>query len=460
MPVRSEATARAARGSSQIAILTRGWGTGLAWGGLAFVVMTALGQAVAFAVNLAQGVSAGTAAKLGWLYFGWFHHAAVTTRLTSVEGGEAGLTADVALAMMLGTFLAIAILYKGGRAVADRARGGAVARVLHGMKVAPAYAIPAFVVSGLVSIDIPIPRNGLVEGSLQMPSSGLSWFVLPLLLATAAGAAGGLRSGRYELISHDPWGRRAAGVIAGGVRMFVLGLVLSFVGLLVLAAIRPGATRTYFETISGPPTDQTTMNIAHHVLLLPNQSMWVLVPAMGGCDGLSGGGVSATFLCYSKVPTTVSVSPEGPTSGTPVVQADFGKAPSGYLLFLLVPAVSVVLGGRYAARKRARLRWEAVGLGAASGVVFAVLVAVGSWLASVSAALSSSTAGIPANASVLIGPGVGAAGLLALVWGVVGGGLGGWLGGRKFPPRAQLSGPSSLSRWRTEDAAQPGPGPG
>ena len=460
MPVRSEATARAARGSSQIAILTRGWGTGLAWGGLAFVVMTALGQAVAFAVNLAQGVSAGTAAKLGWLYFGWFHHAAVTTRLTSVEGGEAGLTADVALAMMLGTFLAIAILYKGGRAVADRARGGAVARVLHGMKVAPAYAIPAFVVSGLVSIDIPIPRNGLVEGSLQMPSSGLSWFVLPLLLATAAGAAGGLRSGRYELISHDPWGRRAAGVIAGGVRMFVLGLVLSFVGLLVLAAIRPGATRTYFETISGPPTDQTTMNIAHHVLLLPNQSMWVLVPAMGGCDGLSGGGVSATFLCYSKVPTTVSVSPEGPTSGTPVVQADFGKAPSGYLLFLLVPALSVVLGGRYAARKRARLRWEAVGLGAASGVVFAVLVAVGSWLASVSAALSSPTGGIPANASVLIGPGVGAAGLLALVWGVVGGGLGGWLGGRKFPPRAQLSGPSSLSRWRTEDAAQPGPGPG
>jgi hypothetical protein len=37
-----------------------------------------------------------------------------------------------------------------------------------------------------------------------------------------------------------------------------------------------------------------------------------------------------------------------------------------------------------------------------------------------------------------------AAGLLALVWGVVGGGLGGWLGGREFPPRAQPLGPSSL----------------
>lgn len=470
-PVRSEATVRAARGSSPAAILTRGWGTGLIRGGLAFVVMAALGQAVAFAVILAQatGVSAGTTAKLGWLYFGWFHHAAIATRLTSSVGGvragsalsgEAGLTADVGLAMMLGTFLAIAILYRGGRAVADRAGGGVGARVLHGIKVAPAYALPAFVVSGLVSIDIPIPRNGLVAGSLQLRPWDLSWLVLPLLIAAAAGAAGGLRSGRYELISHDPWGRRAAGAITGGLRMFVLGLVLSFAGLLVLAAVQPGATRTYFETVSGPPTDQTTMNIAHHVLLLPNQSMWVLVPAMGGCDGLSGGGVSATFLCYSKVPTTVSVSPEGLTSDTPVVQADFEKAPSSYFLFLLVPALSVVLGGRYAARKRARLKWEAVGVGAASGVVFAVLVTVGSWLASVSAGLSSPTGGIPANASVLIGPGVLAAALLALVWGVVGGGLGGWLGGRKFPPRAQLPGTSSLSKWRTEDAAQPGPGPG
>jgi hypothetical protein len=453
-PVRSEVTTWAARGSSRIAILTRGWGTGLAWGGLAFAVMVALGQAVAFAVNLAQatGVSAGTAAKMGWLYFGWFHHAAVTTHLTSVEGGEAGLTADVGLAMMLGTFLAIAILYRGGRAVADGARGGGVARVLHGMKVAPAYAIPAFVVTGLVYIDIPIPGNGLVTGSLQMPSWGLSWLVLPLLIAAAAGAAGGLRSGRHELLSHDPWGRRAAGAIAGGLRMFVLCLALSFAGLLVLAAVQPNATRTYFEAISGPPTDQTAMNIANHVLLLPNQSMWVLVPAMGGCDGLYGGGVSASFLCYSKLPSTVSVSSEGPITDTPAVRADFGTAPSGYYLLLLVPALSVVLGGRHAARKRARLKWEAAGVGAASGAVFAVLVALGSWLASVSAGLSSPAGGIPAGASVLIGPAVLASGLLALVWGVVGGGLGGWLGGRKFPPRGRLPRPSSLRTWRAEDA--------
>jgi hypothetical protein len=447
MPFRSEATARAPRGSSRIAILTRGWGTGLARGATAFVAMAALGQAVAFAANLLRepGESAATAAKLGWLYFGWFHHAAVTTRLTSVEGGETGFTADVALAMMLGTFLAIAILYKGGRAVAEAAGGGAMARVLHGMKVAPAYAIPPFVVTGLVSIDIPIPRNGLVAGSLQMPSWGLSWFVIPLLIAAAAGAAGGLRSGRYELISHDPWGRRTAGVIAGGLRMFVLGLVLSFAGLLVLAAIRPGGSMTYFRTISGPPSDQTTMNIAHHVLLLPNQSMWVLVPAMGGCDGLSGGGVSATFLCYSKFPTSVSVSTDGSNGDALTVRTDFGTAPTGYFLFLLVPLLSVVLGGRYGVRKRARLRSESIAIGAASGVVFAVLVAIASWLASVSISLSSATGGIPGNSSVLIGPGVLIAGLLALVWGVVGGAIGGWLGRREFPPTERLTAPSSFA---------------
>jgi hypothetical protein len=465
--VRSGVADRATRGSTPTATLTRGWGTGLVRGGMAFAAMVALAQAVAFAVNLAQArsASAGTVAKMGWLYFGWFQHATITTHLTSsVEGvragsalsGEAGLTADVGLAMMLGTFLAIAILYRGGRLVADRAGGSGVARVIHGMKVAPAYAILAFVVTGLVSIDIPITRNALVAGSLQTRPWDLSWLLLPLLIAAAAGAAGGLRSARHELLSRDPWGRRAAGAIAGGLRMFVLGLVLSFVGLVVLAAVRSSGSRTYFEIISGPPAGQPTVVVAHQVLLLPNQSMWVLVPAMGGCDGLQGGGVSASFLCYSKFPSAVSVTPRGLSSGTPVARADLEPAQSGYLLFLLVPALSVILGGRHAARKRARLKWEAVGVGAASGIVFAVLVALGSWLASVSVGISSSTWSIPDNATVLIGPGVWTAGLLGFLWGVVGGALGGWLGGRRFPPRAKLAEPSNLLTRSAPRAAQPG----
>ena len=425
------------------------------------MVMAALGQAMAFAVNLAQtpSTSAGTAAKLGWLYFGWFHRVALTAHLTPSEDaiggpGDAALTADVGLAMMLATFLAIGILYRGGWAVADRVGGDGIARALHGMKVAPAYAIPPLVVSALVTIQIPVPRNALAAGALEMPSSVLPWFVLPLLIALAAGAAGGLRSGRFEWLSQEPSGRRAAGVIAGGLRMFVLGLVLSFAGLLVLAVVKPGPARTYFEVVSRPPTGQTAVIIANHVLLLPNQSMWVLVPAMGGCDGLSGD-VSGSFLCYSKFPTTVSVRPEGLVSRTPPAGSDFETAPPGYFLFLLVPAASAVLGGRYAARKRARLRSEAIAVGAASGVVFAVLVAVGSWLASVSVALATPAWGIPADSSVLIGPGVWTAGLLALAWGVVGGALGGWMGGREIPPTAELPQPSGFRMRRRGEHTAP-----
>src|SRR5918994_2836516 len=366
-------SAQAARRSTPSQILAKGWLSGLIRGGLAFVVMAAVGQAAAFAVSF-FGEEQVSAAKLGWLYFGWFHHAAVNveipTRLNfSVEGapggpsGEAGLTAGVGLAMMLVTFLAIAILYRAGRAVADRAGGTGVARVFHGMKVAAGYAIPPFVLSGLLTVDVPIPQNSLVAGSLQMESWSLSWLVLPLLLGAAAGAAGGLRSGRFELISREPWGRRAAGGIAGGLRMFVLGLVLSFVGVIVLAAVRPSAGRAYFAAISGPPVDQTAVIVAHHVLLLPNQSMWVLVPAMGGCDGLSGGGVSAAFLCYSKLPTSVSISTDGSNGDALTIRTDFATAPTGYFVFLLVPALSVVLGGRYGVRKRARLRSESIAIG-------------------------------------------------------------------------------------------------
>ena len=177
------------------------------------------------------------------------------------------------------------------------------------------------------------------------------------------------------------------------------------------------------------------MNIAHHVLLLPNQSMWVLVPAMGGCDGLSGGGVSATFLLLEGPDDGIG-DPGGPISDTPVVRAEFERAPSSYLLFLLVPAVSVVLG-RPIRRREARTdqggghrRGSRVGRGlrGPGGVGLVAGLGVGSDLLA--------RRGVPANASVLIGPAVGTAGLLALAWGGLGGALGGWLGGGEFPARA------------------------
>ncbi len=339
--------------------VARGWSTALARGLIAFVVMAGLGQAAAFLVYFVsdQTGSVGTFAKLGWFYFDSFHHIALSASVPNISipdtggvlAGGASIRAHLGLALMLGTFLAIWLLYGAGKAVADRAEGGGVARVLHGLKVAPVYALPCLLFSLLVKVKVTIPPGAFASGSVEVKSSAAQSFLIPLLIAAAAGAAGGLRSGRYEFLSRGPWGRRVSGALAGGLRMLTLGIVLSFVGLLVLGVVHPDATKAYFRTVSEPPVDETVLIIGHHVLVLPNQSMWVLVPAMGGCDGVYGSGGSRTFLCYWKYPRQVSVStsggPQGSVlSGLPQVRTEFGTAPTGYFLFLLVPAISPEAG--------------------------------------------------------------------------------------------------------------------
>ncbi len=439
--------------------LLRGWGTALIRGLLAFAVMAVLGEIAAFTLYFVGGGDAAiaTVAKIGWFYFAWFHHIDLTASVANLSfpggspigglpsGGSISLAFGIAL--MLGTFLAVWLLYLGGKAVADRADGGGLARALHGLKIAPVYAGAALLVSSIVKISETVTQSS-VSGTLEIKPSALQAFLIPLLLAAGAGLIGGLRSGRYELLSLDPWGRRAAGALTGGLWMFVLALVLAFAGLLVLAVVEPDSTRTYFATVSKPPADETAVIIAHHVLVLPNQSMWVLIPAMGGCDGAEASHVSTTFLCYWRYPQQVSIgplTPEGIAGLTPPVRTEFGTAPAGYFLFLLVPALAVLLGGRYAVRKRARFRSETMGIGALAGVVFAFLVLIGAWFASITGSADLSLAGFSLNSSVHVGPDILTGGLLALAWGVIGGGLGGWLSGLDLPAHAPVREPQGAA---------------
>jgi hypothetical protein len=424
--------------------LAAGWGTALARGGLAFAIMALLGQAAALVMFVVEPhyLSGATAVRLGWFYFGWFHHVSVTASLRSstldIVGVTVRLSASLGVALMTMTLLAGLLLFRAGRAVADRAGGTALARILHGTKVAPAYAVPSFVLSLLVTGRVKVSALERLGGYVQVRSSALQALLFPLLIAAVAGAAGGYRSGiaRTGHPETGPsWQRGLIGALAGGVRMLALGLGLSFAGLLVLAVAEPDSTKAYFDAVTSGSAAETTVLIGHHVLLLPNQSVWVLVPAMGGCDDVWGMGRSTAFLCYGKFPRSVNVSADlliGVHATAP-----FRTAPPGYFLFLLVPLLSVLSGGKVAAeRSGARAPREAIAVGACAGAVFAVLVASAALLSSLSIGLTAAYREHSSGGTVGIGPGIVAGGLLALVWGVAGGAVGAWWWARRLPTDA------------------------
>jgi hypothetical protein len=95
--------------------------------------------------------------------------------------------------------------------------------------------------------------------------------------------------------------------------------------------------------------------------------------------------------------------------------------PAGYWMFLLVPAVATFSAGRSAGSAGSGRR-ESFVRGAGAGVVFAVLVGVGSWFANVELVLHGAE-GIGTSAHML-GPRPLPTALLALAWGVGGGALG------------------------------------
>ncbi len=461
VPSAAQATPPAA---SAGAPLLAGWGTALWRGLLAFGVMALLGQVVAFLIYLVGDVGdvpASTFVRIGWFYFGAFHHVGIVASLPNLDIGEltggvpagsllptgGSLSYEIGISLLFATALAAGLLYRAGRAVADRAGGGPVARMLHGLKVAPVYALPAFGLSLLVSIRVPFAVSALVSGLFELKSSPAQSLALPLLIAAVAGAAGGFRSAR-EIAGDDVRVGRVAAALGGGWRMLVLGLGLSYLGLFVAGAVQPDepvavltpSTAKYYQEVFEDP-DEGALVFAHHLAVAPNEALWVLVPAMGGCDGINGG-VSFSFLCYWRYPQNVELPQPtlggiDPTS-VPTPQATFDSAPPLYLLFLLAPLIAVLLGGRQAARRGGpRTLMEAGALGATAGVVFAVLVVAIGYVASVSLGFSASFGGLSSDGSVRIGPDLVSGALVALGWGVVGGFLGAIYEGRRLPVRPE-----------------------
>jgi hypothetical protein len=261
--------------------------------------------------------------------------------------------------------------------------------------------------------------------------------VLPLAIGIIAGAAGGLSSARSAM-PEDRLAGRTSAVIGGSWRMFGLGLALAYAGLVLAGAVRPdGAaalvtptTGRYFRAAFEHPRAGWAI-LVHHVAVSPDEALWTLVPAMGGCDALQDGRPRA-FLCYGRFPRR---GPErlGLASllgARSVFGLRYGRAPIAFFLFLLVPAAAAPLGGAWTARHGPQPSWW---LGCVAGAVFALLVVAVGYLASLTIDLDTSLP-IIRSASYRIGPELASGGLIAFAWGVVGGGVGAALGARGAVP--------------------------
>lgn len=423
-----DSTATRASPSSSLA---RGWSTAIGRAVLAALVLLFLAQAVIllayFAADEPARPPASTVARYGGVVFYTFHHVGFKFDVPRSSLSQSDVPYNVsaggvvAIAAMAGTALGLWLLYLGGRAVARKGGGSSLARGLHGLKVAPPYAVLTLLGSFLLRFT---PQDGA-----QAPNIHPSYFAAllwPLALATVAGFVGGVRSEHPDGLARlmpgrEGLGRRLQGALAGGWRMLVFGLILAFAGLLVMALVKPDSTGDYFSSFDHGTLDGVLVIVAT-LLVVPNMAAWVLFPAMGSCVGLNGP-LSICFLSYSHFPRNTGATIAGASNPAAL---KLPSAPPGYLLFLLVPLVAVVLGGMAAARKsRATTRNEAAGVGALAGMVFAILSVLTILLASISVKITGNIIAFAASGSFRIGPELTSGVLVALLWGVVGGALGG-----------------------------------
>ena len=70
---------------------------------------------------------------------------------------------------------------------------------------------------------------------------------------------------------------------------------------LVFAAVRPAGLERYAVEITSAGSGRAVLYVGHRVLLAPNQAMWILSPAMGGCVAVRVEGRSRDVLCLDRI---------------------------------------------------------------------------------------------------------------------------------------------------------------
>jgi len=132
------------------------------------------------------------------------------------------------------------------------------------------------------------------------------------------------------------------------------------------------------------------------------------------CDVIRGSERS-DVLCYGRFPSFAMSTGE----------VAFGNAPAGYLAFLLVPAISTIVGGRWAGSVSELSGTAPAAAGAAAGVVFAVVMLGAIVASSITLTYGADPDAVGRGGHLWIGPDPVTGTLVALAWGVIGGALGG-----------------------------------
>ena len=421
--------------------LTAGWGKAVVGALLTALILLVIAEGILFVAYSAGNAEGGVSlvAKLGGYLFLLFHHVGVVVGIGGLDTG--GLLpgagrATVAFALMGGAILAGLLLARAGRAVADQTpeQTGWV-RGASGAKVALPYALLCLVLSFVLKTEL---DRGAVAGvpTAEIHPSYLAAFLWPLAIGLVAGFFGGMRAGAEPVGQGSVWRQRVSAAVAGGWRMIFIGVVLGVVGFYLWTLFNPEAR--YYTSFFDEGLLVGLVLIALNILILPNIGAWVLFPAMGACVEAKIAVLNVCLLSYSHFPgeTTGAAS-----SGFPI--PDFGSAPVGYFVFLLVPLIAVLWGGMRAADRGAvPSRSEGAVVGALAGVAYAIFSLGLLALSLITVRASGDVGALGAGGAGRIGPDPIGGFLLALAWGVIGGAIGGYIrGGRTGVTRTEAATP-------------------
>jgi hypothetical protein len=429
-----------------------------------------------------EDAGVGDVLRMGGLQFYAFHRVPVRAELPTIDLSElqeaAGegfpfgfglqLSISASVAMLLATALGLWLLYRGGRAVTTAAGGRPFQALALGPVVAVPYAALSLVFAFVFAFGIEVPPDVpfLAGEEVRVAPSPLGALLWPLAIGAVAGILGGFAAVRDRVLParHLP---RALGALGGGWRMLVWALAICFLGLFWLSATNPDTFTGYFRLLGELPFREATNVVVATALVVPNMMVGLLFVGMGAplaADAAIGPFSFDVVMSLLRWPREIDAAAVegagglGP-AGVPQLPVEYGIGPADWFFFVLAPLVGVVIGGRWAARRAGETSFGgAAAVGALAGIPFALGCLGLGVLAAVTMRVDHNVP-LFAGGVLRLGPGLLLGGLIALVWGGLGGALGGSLLGRvPVPPAAspeEASGPPGTQPETREERDEP-----